>query len=126
MRFWQSVTGTMEWDEYSPLNTAQRELAEETGIEILTSHIEDGGIHHYFSLPKSILSLYPPGTTCNREYLLSYRVDSPLDIKLCHSEHIDFRWVPSTEALQLVWSWSNRQGIRYALNNSTCTNNDSD
>ena len=116
----------MEWHESSPLETAQRELVEETGISASEVELRDTGIWSQFPLPASIRSLYPAGTTYNREYLVSCRIDSPVGVELCQSEHTNSCWVSGENAMIMVWSWTNRLGFRYLINDSVCSGSVSD
>ena len=116
----------MEWHESSPLQTARRELVEETGIVGSEVELIDTGICNQFPLPESIRSLYPPGTTYNREYLVSCRINSPVGVELCQSEHINSCWVSMESAMTMVWSWTNRCGIRYSIDDSVCSGGVSD
>lgn len=108
--FWQSVTGTIEQDEI-PLNAAYRELAEETGIALPKSKhpIVDCRLVNQYKIRPEWLYRYPSGSEFNNEYVFSVKVPAGLPIVL--TEHTDFKWMSKQEAMQKVWSRSNRDAI---------------
>ncbi|WP_412973337.1 dihydroneopterin triphosphate diphosphatase [Glaciecola sp. MF2-115] len=108
--FWQSVTGTIEQGE-SPLNAAYRELAEETGIVLPKEQhpIVDCRRINQFKIRSVWLHRYPSGTKFNNEYVFSVQVPSGSPITL--TEHTDFSWTSKQDAMQRVWSDSNREAI---------------
>lgn len=109
--FWQSVTGSLEAGE-TPLRAAQREVAEETGINVLADalNIEDCGRQIEFEIFPHYLHRYAPGTTHNREHW--FRLVLPEECDLTLSEHLAARWLPPADAAALTKSWSNRQAIQ--------------
>jgi dATP pyrophosphohydrolase len=112
--FWQSVTGTIEKGEI-PLNAAYRELGEETGIVLIPKEVSpeyrivDCRRVNQYQIRSSWLHRYPKGTKYNNEYVFSVKVAASSKIVL--SEHTDYAWVTKAEALQRVWSKSNRDAI---------------
>lgn len=108
--FWQSVTGTIEKGEI-PLHTAYRELAEETGIILPKADypIVDCRLMNQYKIRSTWLHRYPQGTLFNNEYVFSVKVPAGLPITL--TEHTDFAWTNKQEAMQRVWSKSNREAI---------------
>ena len=48
--FWQSITGSMEWDDATPVATAVRELREETGIQVTAPQLRDWHIQQRYVL----------------------------------------------------------------------------
>jgi dATP pyrophosphohydrolase len=108
--FWQSVTGTIELGEL-PLNAAYRELAEETGIVLSKDKhpIVDCRLVNQYKIRSVWQHRYPLGTKFNNEYVFSVSVPSGLPIIL--TEHTDYIWTNKQDAIQRVWSKSNRDAI---------------
>ena len=49
--FWQSVTGSLRWDETEPLDAARRELYEETGLGDEVTVVACGTVNRFPILP---------------------------------------------------------------------------
>jgi dATP pyrophosphohydrolase len=114
--FWQSVTGSLDHGE-SPIEAARRELFEETALAD-EGELIDTGKARTFTIDPRWLDRYPDGITENREYEWRYRVDAITKISMDSNEHSDCRWLPIEEAIEKVWSWTNRealQGLRREL-----------
>lgn len=108
--FWQSVTGTLE-DGETPVQTALREVEEETGINLtdLGHPLLDRRQVNQYEIRSSWLHRYAPGTKINTEYVFSVQVTGDEPISL--TEHLSYEWLPKSEAMQRVWSPSNKQAI---------------
>ena len=106
--FWQSVTGTMEANE-TPLQTAERELLEETGLSGLD--LIDCQHSAIFEIRPQWRYRYPPGTTHNREHVFIAELPAAVDVVLQPDEHLDFRWVVLPDALEQLWSATNRDAV---------------
>jgi dATP pyrophosphohydrolase len=108
--FWQSVTGTIEAGE-APLETAYREVLEETGLDLRQLGCDVQGVlqQNQYQIRPQWRYRYPPGTVHNTEFVFSCQVPSGQPILL--TEHLAHRWVCKEEALQIVWSESNRNAI---------------
>jgi dATP pyrophosphohydrolase len=107
--FWQSVTGSLDLGE-SPAETARRELEEETGLGARGTLI-DTGVARTFTIDPRWLDRYSPGVTENREYEWRFRLPEMAMANIDVDEHSEYRWVSIDEAVDLVWSWTNRQAL---------------
>lgn len=115
--FWQSVTGTIELEEL-PVETALREVQEETSIDIAGFGYEliDTRVINQFEIRPQWRHKYPPGDFTNTEYVFSVCVDSDVSIEL--TEHLTHCWLAPAIAAQKVWSESNKQAIINHFNTS--------
>ena len=109
--FWQSVTGSLDWDESDPIDTAYRELIEETGIRVETGTIIDCQSTNQFPIKPAWRHRYAPGTRFNIEYVFRLELPERLDIQLNPAEHTEFLWLPRAQAIEKVTSYTNRDAI---------------
>ena len=109
--FWQSVTGSIDHANEPLIETAAREVREETGIDALQYRLQDWGIENRFEIFKKHLSRYPEGVTHNEERVFGLELPEILPVRLEPTEHLDFRWLPWKEAAESTLSWSNRDAI---------------
>ena len=108
---WQSVTGSQEPGE-SLLETATRELAEETGIDAsLFGGLVDWKIRNEYEIFTQWRHRYPPGTTHNVEHVFGLCVRAPVPVSLAPAEHVAWQWLPWRTAAAKCFSWSNRAAI---------------
>jgi dATP pyrophosphohydrolase len=108
--FWQSVTGSQEGDELL-LQTAAREVAEETGITARPDELIDWCLTNRYEIFPEWRHRYPPGVTENVEHVFSLATPSPRPVTLAPGEHLGYVWLPWREAARSVFSWSNRDAI---------------
>lgn len=106
--FWQSVTGSMEWDEHADA-AARREVIEETGIT-QGALVNLQWTQVYEILP-AFGKVYAPGITRNLEHAFSLRLPHRVAVVLSAAEHLQFRWIPYLEALETASSSTNRAVI---------------
>ena len=109
--FWQSVTGSLEAGE-TPLDTAIREVHEETGIDLKTMDAKQYNLQDWHT--SNVYEIYPhwrhryaPGVTQNTEHLFGLTLPKPLPIQLAPDEHVQYEWVDWRDAAKRVFSWTN-------------------
>lgn len=108
--FWQSVTGSQDPGE-SLLQTAVREVGEETGIDAARYALRDWGVSNVYEIFAIWRHRYAPGVTHNTEHVFGLRLPGRLEVRLAPGEHLRHRWLPWREAAGEVFSWSNREAI---------------
>ncbi len=111
--FWQSVTGSKDWEEESYAATAIREVFEETGIDALanTHRLLDWGVENRYEIYPGWLSRYEPGVVRNTEHLFGLQLPHRVPVTLSAREHVDFCWLPWREAADRCFSPSNAEAI---------------
>ena len=113
--FWQSVTGSMEWDDASPRASAARELREETGIHVPPGQLRDWQIAQRYVLFPQWRHKYAPGVEENTEHFFSLELPAETAIRLSPGEHTEYRWVTFAEAVAQVFSWTNRDALQLLM-----------
>lgn len=108
--YWQSVTGSLE-DGESPIQTACREVQEETGLGPEPDDLFDWAITNRFEILPLWRDRYAPGVTHNLEHVFSLCVPEPAPVALAPEEHRSQVWLPWQEAARRCFSWSNRDAI---------------
>ncbi|MBT8123886.1 MAG: dihydroneopterin triphosphate diphosphatase [Gammaproteobacteria bacterium] len=107
--FWQSVTGSLEWDE-NPQQAAIRELQEETGIS--EQELHDCQYSQNFEIYSIWRDRYAPGVTENQEHVFSLELTDKVDIQLDPREHEEYIWLSKQKALELAFSHTNQDAIQ--------------
>lgn len=107
--FWQSVTGSLEWDE-SPRQAAERELYEETGLRASKALQDLNVVNRYPILPRW-RARYAADVQENTEHAFACALPAPTPITLNPHEHAEYAWFGFDEAAAKVTSWTNREII---------------
>ena len=108
--FWQSVTGSQDPGE-SLVQTAIREVREETGIDAASHALADWNVSNVYEIYAIWRHRYAPGVSHNTEHVFGLRVPGRVDVRLAPGEHLRLRWMPWREAAGEVFSSSNREAI---------------
>ena len=114
--FWQSVTGSQDFETEAMEATAAREVGEETGIacdpgNALGLQLKDWHLANIYDIYPRWAHRYAPGVTRNTEHLFGLRVPQGVHVKLNPREHIAFQWLPWREAAERCYSPSNAEAI---------------
>lgn len=126
--YWQSVTGSLDFPDESPLHAAVRELEEETGFKasaidspvVLNASkaelIQPGLLRPWpHSLQYEIFEhwrhRYPPGVTQNTEHWFVACLPADFTPKLAAKEHVGFAWLNAEQAAARCFSPNNAQAI---------------
>jgi len=111
--FWQSVTGSLAWDE-TPAEAAIREVREETGL-LVQDQLVDCGYSNRFEILPAWRSRYDPAVGWNTEYVFRVELAEIAPIQLSGVEHLRADWLPARQALDRVSSHTNRTAIERYL-----------
>jgi dATP pyrophosphohydrolase len=109
--FWQSVTGSLRWEEANPREAAVRELAEETGITVEPGDLEDLGLCFRYPILPRWRPRYAPDVRENTEYAFAARLPAECPVRLDPAEHRASRWLGLDEAAARASSWTNREAL---------------
>jgi dATP pyrophosphohydrolase len=109
--WWQSVTGSQNPGE-SLLDTAIREVREETGLDARVLTLKDWGYSNRYEIYDCYRHRYPPDITHNTEHVFGLEVPSGMPVTLAPREHLGCQWLPADEAAALCFSPSNAEAIR--------------
>jgi dihydroneopterin triphosphate diphosphatase len=107
--FWQSVTGTLRWDEM-PAECAAREIDEETGLPAAV--LRDARVQQSFPILPAWRSRYAPDVASNLEHLFYLEVPEVQPVRLAPAEHVAYLWLPVDAAIEKVASWTNRDALQ--------------
>lgn len=117
--YWQSVTGSKDTLDEPLLETAIREVGEETGIVIddaLPSFVPRANLQNWHL--SNIYEIYPvwrhryaPGVTRNTEHVFGVLVPRDIAITLSPREHVRYAWLPYREAADQCFSPSNAEAV---------------
>jgi len=106
--FWQSVTGSLEWDETAE-QAARRELAEETGLA--ADGLRDGECAQRFPILPQWRSRFAEDVESNLEHVWYLELPERVEVALNPQEHSQHVWLDFDAAIERVTSWTNRDAI---------------
>jgi dATP pyrophosphohydrolase len=120
--FWQSVTGSR--DESETLEqTAAREVAEETGIDVSQYGLVDWATQNRYEIYPHWRHRYAPGVTHNTEHVFGLEVPDRVPVTLAPREHLAYAWLPWGEAAERAFSWTNVNAIKMLPEMLKCRRN---
>lgn len=114
--FWQSVTGSQENNE-TLMQTAVRELLEETGISSSEGTLQDWNFSNEFEIFTHWRHRYAPGVTKNREHVFGIEVTRDVAVTISDREHTKYQWVDIDDAIPKVFSWTNAEALEFLHDN---------
>ena len=124
--YWQSVTGSRDALDEPLLLTAQREVAEETGIivsdandvaadklahRVPAHHLQDWQVSNVYEIYPVWRHRYAPGVTHNTEHVFGLLVPRSIPVVLAPREHTRYQWLPYHAAADVCFSPSNAEAI---------------
>jgi dATP pyrophosphohydrolase len=110
--YWQSVTGSLDDLKEQPIQAAQREALEETGLDSRLYQLTDWHWQNDYEIYEHWRHRYAPGVTRNIEHVFGLCVPQRLPIRLAPREHRSFLWLPWEAAAEKCFSGSNAAMIR--------------
>jgi lipoyl(octanoyl) transferase len=105
--FWQPITGSIE-DGEAPLDTARREIAEETGH---AGEPVSLGITQSFMIESQYLASRYPAPIIASEVGFTAAGDSALPVRLDAGEHDEYGWFTFGEAYEKIQWTDDREAI---------------
>lgn len=109
--FWQSVTGSKDFEDEPLTLTAAREVMEETGIIVAPDHLHDWQLSNVYDIYPLWRQRYAPGVTRNTEHVFSLQVPRDVVVTLAPREHRAALWLSWREAADKCFSPSNAEAI---------------
>jgi dATP pyrophosphohydrolase len=126
--YWQSVTGSKDALDEPLIETAMREVWEETGIrlvaetgdrdrhrndrnEVSAPNLRDWHLANVYEIYPVWRHRYAPGITKNTEHVFDLLVPRTIPIALSPREHLNHLWLPYREAADKCFSPSNAEAI---------------
>lgn len=117
--YWQSVTGSKDAEDEPLVQTARREVFEETGICVAqeggagvpAGHLRDWQLSNVYEIYPVWRHRYAPGVVKNTEHVFGLLVPREMPIVLSPREHVDYAWLPYRAAADRCFSPSNAEAI---------------
>jgi len=111
--FWQSVTGSKDTVDEPLLQTALREVREETGIAAAPGQFRDWALTNTYEIYPAWRHRYAPGVTHNTEHVFGLCVPETCAVTLHPREHTAWQWLPYRAAADLCFSPSNAEAVLF-------------
>lgn len=108
--FWQSVTGSLNEGE-THADAALRELHEETSFTD-QGELSFSNVSRHFEIDPRWRDRFAPGVVDNEEFEWRYRLLTAREIQLNRQEHSEYQWLHVDDAVEAVWSWTNRDALK--------------
>ena len=114
--YWQSVTGSKDTPDEPLVDTAVREVAEETGIRVGSdavphSALRDWRLANVYENYPVWRHRYARGVTHNTEHVFGLTVPAGTAVALAPREHLRHVWLPWREAADRCFSPSNAEAV---------------
>jgi dATP pyrophosphohydrolase len=109
--FWQSVTGAKDTADEPLVQTARREVMEETGIAATAAQVCDWSLTNVYEIYPAWRYRYAPGVTRNTEHVFGLCLPRACEVRLNPREHTAWQWLPYRAAADLCFSPSNAEAI---------------
>lgn len=109
--FWQSVTGSRDALDEPLLETAVREVKEETGIVAEPAQMRDWGLANVYDIYPAWRHRYAPGVTRNTEHVFGLLLPTACAVTLSPREHTASQWLAHRAAAEKCFSPSNAEAI---------------
>lgn len=109
--FWQSVTGSKDTADEPLLDTAWREVEEETGIVAVPARMRDWRLSNVYDIYPAWRHRYAPGVTSNTEHVFGLCLPECCAVRLSPREHTASQWLAHQEAAESCFSPSNAEAI---------------
>ncbi|MBH2018973.1 dihydroneopterin triphosphate diphosphatase [Polaromonas sp.] len=109
--FWQSVTGSQDALDEPLLETALREVEEETGIVATPARMQDWRLSNGYEIYPAWRHRYAPGVTRNTEHVFGLCLPDRCAVTLSPREHTDSGWLAHRDAAEKCFSPSNAEAI---------------
>jgi len=106
--FWQSVTGSLRWDE-AAADAAAREIREETGLDAVG--LVDAHEKRRFRIAPEWRHRYASDVTENVEHWFRLELSAVCEVTLNPAEHRRYEWLECEAAIERATSWTNREAI---------------
>ena len=114
--YWQSVTGSKDTPDEPLVETAVREVAEETGIQVGSDAVpanalRDWRLANVYEIYPVWRHRYARGVTHNTEHVFGLTVPAGTAVVLAPREHLRHVWLPWREAADRCFSPSNAEAV---------------